>query len=141
MQDSPELIQMAKVLAHEKKLTLYSILMVQMKEPVGIDMRGASIEDYLYLIKNADYVCTNSFHGLMFALRFQKKFFWAYQNGTNMSNPRFEMLVKQYGIDRRCLVPGKKIEEYKEMDFKYVEEVMKNQRNISLLHLKEGILS
>lgn len=141
MQDSPELIHIAKTTAQEKGLTLYSIMMVQMKEPVGIDMRGASVEDYLYLIKNAEYVFTNSFHGIMFALRFHKKFFWSYQIGKNMSNPRFEMLVNQYGIACRCLIRGMKIEEYKEIDFEFVEEVMKNQRKTSLQHLKEGMLS
>ncbi len=140
MQDSPELVQLAKTLAHENKLTLYSIWMTQTKKRAGIDMRGSSVEDYLYLIKNAEYICTNSFHGLMFAIRFHKRFFWSYQTGKNMSNPRFEMLVKQYGIDRRCFVPGMKAGEYKEMDFEYTEEVMKKQRNNSLQHLKEGIL-
>lgn len=141
MQDSSELIQMAKTLAQKNKLTIYSIFMVETKEKVGIDMRGASLEDFLYLIQNANYVCSNSFHGLMFALRFHKKFFWSYQNGENMSNPRFEMLVQQYGIDCRRIDLGKKIDEYKEIDFEFVDKVMSIQRKKSLQHLKEGMLS
>ena len=139
MQDSPELVQMAKMLAQKYNLVVYSILMIDSKEQVGIDMRGSSIEDFLYLIHNAEFVCTNSFHGLMFSIRFHKKFFWAYQSGKNMSNPRFDMLIHQYGIDCRCITPERKISEYQDMNYESVDKLMSTQRRESLQHLKEGI--
>ena len=141
MQDSPELVQMAKALAQQKQLVIYSILMMDSKQKIGSDMRGSSIEDFLYLIQNAEFVCTNSFHGLMFSLRFHKKFFWTYQLGKNMSNPRFDMLIHQYGIDCRCITPGKIDSEYQDMNYEYVDKVMSRQRRESLRHLKEGIKS
>ncbi len=141
MQDSPELIQMAKMLAQKYKLVVYSILMMDSKEQVGIDMRGSSVEDFLYLIHNAEFVCTNSFHGIMFSIRFHKKFFWAYQSGKNMSNPRFDMLIHQYGIDCRCFIPEQEILEYQDMHYESVDKMMSIQRRKSLQYLKEGIKS
>ena len=108
---------------------------------VGIDMRGSSVEDFLYLIHNAEFVCTNSFHGIMFSIRFHKKFFWAYQSGKNMSNPRFDMLIHQYGIDCRCFIPEQEILEYQDMHYESVDKMMSIQRRKSLQYLKEGIKS
>lgn len=140
MQDSPELVQMAKALAQKQQLVIYSILMMDSKEKIGIDMRGSSVEDFLYLIHNAEFVCTNSYHGLMFSIRFHKKFFWAYQSGENMSNPRFDMLIQQYGIECRRVAPKQKIREYQDMNYESVDKVMSIQRRESLQHLMEGII-
>lgn len=141
MQESPELIQMAKQLAQDQQLVIYSIMMMDSKEKIGTDMRGSSIEDFLYLIHNAEFVCTNSFHGLMFSIQFHKKFFWTYQSGKNMSNPRFDMLIHQYGIECRRIVPERKILEYQDMNYECVDNTMNSQRKESLRYLKEGIKS
>lgn len=141
MQGSPELIKMANMLAKKYNLVIYSIMMMDSKEQLGIDMRAASVEDFLYLIHNAEFICTNSFHGLMFSILFHKKFFWDYQSGGNMSNPRFDMLIHSYGIDCRRVTPERKNAEYQDMDYENVDKVMSIQRKESLQHLKEGIKS
>ena len=37
-------------------------------------MYKAGVEEFLSLVKNAEYVVTNSFHGLMFSVQFRKQF-------------------------------------------------------------------
>ena len=39
-----------------------------------IMMYKAGVEEFLSLVKNAEYVVTNSFHGLMFSVQFKKQF-------------------------------------------------------------------
>ncbi len=109
--------------------------MVDNSRKLGINVRGLKVTDFVWMIKNAKYVITNSFHGLMFSIRYHKEFFWAYQNGNHMSNPRFDMLTKLYKIDkRRC----DNVNDYKncvKMDWDETEEVLRNQAEISKRHL------
>ena len=80
-----------------------------------------SVNDFLWFIKNASYVVTNSFHGLIFSMIFEKEFFWNYQQGKSMSNNRFDMLSKQYGIDIRCFSENKKLKDYEQLDYNMIK--------------------
>lgn len=44
------------------------------EEKGHIMMYKAGVEEFLSLVKNAEYVVTNSFHGLMFSVQFKKQF-------------------------------------------------------------------
>lgn len=57
-----------------------------------------SIEDWLFYMKHADLVVTNSYHGLAFCVNFQKKFaLFALENKD--SNTRLENLLEIAGIE------------------------------------------
>ena len=139
MQPSDILYDAAKTLAQKENLQIYSLVMVDNPQKLGIDVRGAKIEDFLWMIKHARYVVTNSFHGLLFAIRFHKQFYWSFQQGKHMSNPRFDMLIEQYGIDCRCC-HGKQLELPNQMiDYEKVDAVLKQQCERSIRHLKNSI--
>lgn len=140
MQPSDILYDTAIALAAQNNLKILTISMVDNKRKVGEDMQGASVEDFLWMIKNAKYVVTNSFHGIMFALRFHKQFYWAYQQGSHMSNPRFDMLVEQYGIDKCCCRDAKSFSKCSLLEYDAVEQIMSQQREESVGNLSRYIL-
>lgn len=140
MQPSDILYNLAQDLANKKNLHIYSLSMVENPRKIGIDVRGAKIEDFLWMIKHAQYAVTNSFHGLLFALRFHKQFYWAFQEGSHMSNPRFDMLIEQYGINCRCSSKEWGAEQCTELNYKQVDSVMVQQRMESLNNLKLSIV-
>lgn len=60
-----------------------------------------SIEEWLGLIENATYVVTNSFHGSVFSILFNKNFKTYPLVGTfSRMNKRIETLLKHYGIQQ-----------------------------------------
>ncbi len=62
----------------------------------------ASIEDWLYLIDNAEYVITNSFHCCVFSLLFKKKFGVVPITGIwSEMNSRLETLFNIFNISSR----------------------------------------
>ena len=64
----------------------------------------ATIPEWLYLIDNAEYVITNSFHCCVFSSLFNKKFGVIQLSGVwKGSNDRFESLFKFLGIDSRYI--------------------------------------
>ena len=140
MQPSDVLYDTAVALAKQNNLKIFTISMVNDKRKIGKDMQGASIEDFLWMVKNASYIITNSFHGIMFALRFHKQFYWAYQQGSHMSNSRFDMLVEQYGIDKRCCRDNESYKECSFLDFDDIEQIMFHQREQSIANLLRYIL-
>lgn len=139
MQPSDNLYKVAEDLAREKGLDIISISMSGRKCPIGRNLKGASVNDYLWFIKNASYIVTNSFHGLIFSMIFEKRFYWDYQLGKSMSNARFDMLSKQYGIGCRCFDDNKKLNDYKELDFREIKEIMKSQKTESIQYLEKNV--
>lgn len=64
-------------------------------EPIGII-------EWLYNVKNARFVLTNSFHGTIFAILFQKPFIVIPVEGSNMNN-RITTLLTSVGLENRII--------------------------------------
>lgn len=65
--------------------------------------------EWINLIKNAEYVCTDSFHGTVFSLLFNKTFFdfRRYSESNKMStNSRIDSLLDLAGIDKNRILTG-----------------------------------
>lgn len=66
--------------------------------------------EWINLIKNAEYVCTDSFHGTVFSLLFNKVFFdfRRYSESNKMStNSRIDSLLDLAGVDKKRILTGK----------------------------------
>lgn len=57
--------------------------------------------EFIYLIKNADFVVTSSFHGTAFSVIFQKQFF---ATGMKNNSGRVASLLKIIGIEERLIL-------------------------------------
>lgn len=63
--------------------------------------KDAGPYEWVYLLKNASYVCMDSFHATVFALKFQKEFVHAMKNAdteTGSQNTRMYDILSRYGI-------------------------------------------
>ncbi len=73
----------------------------------GFDKRKkfyATIPEWLWLIDNADYVVTNSFHCSVFSLFFKTKFAVVPLSGSCIGmNTRFDTLFSDYGVQPRYI--------------------------------------
>lgn len=63
-------------------------------------LENISIPDWLYYFKNADYVFTDSFHGLCFSIIFEKNF--SIFINKKRSNSRFQSLLSLLTIENRA---------------------------------------
>ena len=101
--------------------------------------------EWINLIKNAEYVCTDSFHGTVFSLLFNKAFFdFRRYNSKNKNNTnsRIDSLLDIAGISKERILNGSEnIEEvlkYK-IDYKMVNQNMKAFREKSQKWLLDAI--
>ena len=96
----------------------------------------AGVEEFLSLVKNAQFVVTNSFHGMIFSVQFKKQFvvFSREQCDTKIIE-----LLQTFGLTDRMLVTGN--EKYnKEINYELVHKNIDEFRKNSLLFLKNQLL-
>ena len=74
LQNNDELIQKTNRLAQDNNLPIISIHPTAQKQRIKAkQLYDVNPGDFVYLIKNASFVCTNSFHAVAFSTIFRKK--------------------------------------------------------------------
>lgn len=97
----------------------------------SIKYYNAGVDDFLGLIKNAQYVLTNSFHGVAFSIIFEKKF-WVYPHSKRPE--RVANLLTKLEISNRIINENFCVKDmtgnlnYKEINKKIEQEVNKSEK-------------
>ena len=111
---------------------------------IDVSSNTVPVEDWLWAIKNADLVLTNSFHASCFSIIFNKKFLTLYS--THFPNdPRLKTLSKITGIKNNFVHPdefdiqmlsaldydsktvGAKLSELKEVSIKWIKAALEKE--------------
>lgn len=100
--------------------------------------------DFINLIRNAQYVCTDSFHGSVFSILNSRKFFTFRrfkQNRKVSTNSRLDSLFDLLGLQDRLLSSDENIEKClrKEINYNKVHEKLDALREDSKKFLKESL--
>lgn len=100
--------------------------------------------DFLNLIRNAEYVCTDSFHCSVFSILYKRQFFTfrRYAGNTRQStNSRLDTLFRMVGISDRLITGTKNIEDYLKIktDFDAVHKKLERVRGKSYDYLKAAL--
>lgn len=100
-------------------------------------------DKFLYLIKNASYVCTDSFHGTAFAINYHTPFFSFCKRkdteGTS-DNSRLYSILQLFQLTDR-MVTDCKLPDNIEMGFEESERILTKKRNDSEAYLKSMLSS
>ena len=100
---------------------------------------NAGPAEYVGLIKNADYVITNSFHGTAFSINFNKKFFTELLPSFEKTNSRLESILDLFGLRERQIINGKNNNMLAEINYEPVNKILDDKRKESLEILKNFI--
>lgn len=123
------------------KKTGYKIISLNhsCKIDIGIkNLKSCTPYDFLNYIKNAEYVVTNSFHGLVFSINFEKEFFYGLSNNNNF-NSRLENIISKLGLEERKILSDKTIDNIKKIDYKNVNTLLDCEREKSINLLKNAL--
>ena len=97
-------------------------------------------ERWIALLKNAEYVVTNSFHGTAFSVLFHKKFYTAVQDGKNVrSNVRLYDFLEGLGLSERLKSETPETIDLSAPDFTEADRVLSAQREESLAFLRRNL--
>lgn len=101
-------------------------------------------DDFVNLIRNAEYILTDSFHGTVFSILYHKRFLTLprFSAGVQSRNSRIESILRLAGLERRLYRENliDEIQEdidYSEVD-KHIEELRRNSYEFLSNALKES---
>ena len=100
--------------------------------------------DFINLVKNAEYVCTDSFHGTVFSATYNRRFFTfiRFSEGATLStNSRISTLLKKLGAEDRLVRKDYDLDKLinAEIDYNTVNENLRIFREESLGYLTDAI--
>ena len=129
---SPEMEAYADTLASENGWKIVDISLRAINAERGHRMAyGAGVEEFLSLVKHAEYVVTNSFHGAIFSVQFRRPF--AVFSREQCGNKTDE-LMQLFGLRDRLLISGK--EHFAPIVYDEVHETIAEARSTSLAFLQ-----
>lgn len=97
--------------------------------------KNPSVEDFLSLISNAEYVITNSFHGVAFSINFKKDFV-VYLNPQNKANTRINNLLEITDLGSRIIHSEDEWKALTSIDYTNKLMNLEIERHKSLKYLK-----
>lgn len=112
----------------------------QKKDWIHLEIKGGPAE-YIGFFQNAEYVVTNSFHGMVFSVLMEKQFLVFSHSNKNV---RLENLLDKLNLKPRLIEYGKLPDVEKileEIDWKYVKELLEKERVNSIQFMKNQLVS
>lgn len=82
--------------------------------------------EFISLIKNCEYVCTNSFHAVLFSLMFKKNF-WAFVDlNAGSAKSRLESILNLTGMQDRILCKNKLLPQtiLEDIDYSHIGDIL-----------------
>lgn len=103
--------------------------------------------DFVSIIRNASFIMTDSFHGTIFSLLFERNFYCLPRfpsKKTKSTNSRIDDLLKYVGLSNRKLTGYENVEQLNnpketEIDFKMVSDNLRKIQEYSLDYLNTSI--
>ncbi len=99
--------------------------------------------DFIRLVRDAKYIVTDSFHGSVFSILFQKKFMTFYRkdpNAKGSTHSRIDSLFNIFGLSNRLFKTNLYSEIQQDIDYEYTNEVLAQMREESIKFLSDSLL-
>lgn len=139
MTTSDKIFRFAKDLARKKDAVLINANPISLQIFKSRCVRDASPLEWLSLIKNAECVVTNSFHGLAFSINFEKEFYTEIRDNEAKNSSRLFSLLNILGLSNRNIsssdfVGGPidyakvtdKLDSYRAVSCNYISRIVKD---------------
>lgn len=131
------LTQIAMEIAKKKNLKIIELNDKEKDNYFCEQISAASPIEYLALMKNAQVIVTNSFHGTVFSIIFKKEFYTI----TRLNrNSRMENILDIVDMRDRLIENVKEIENVKKQDYEEAYKRLEKEREKSKKFLKEALI-
>ncbi|MBO4456367.1 MAG: polysaccharide pyruvyl transferase family protein [Butyrivibrio sp.] len=107
------------------------------KTPYKIIKTGTPYE-FVKLIRDAEFICTDSYHATVLSLIFKKEFYLLRRKRKD-EDDKFAEIIGRYGIDSRVVNRDKDFLRDKEIRYDEIYPIMEAERNSSMDYLKEAL--
>lgn len=104
--------------------------------------KDAGPYEWVNLLKHSSYVCMDSFHATVFALKFRKEFVHAMKNEdseTGSQNMRMYDILERYGLQHKLYIDHTHTNWQKSINYGIVSSIMEKEIETSQNYLKNAI--
>ena len=130
-----EIEERVNKIAKEKNLEVINLLDKNNKY-----IYSAGPREFVSLINEAECMCTDSFHGVVFSLIMKTPFMVFERKGPKMSmNSRMDTLLSLFKMEHRKDSIIKDNKEVFDMDFSYVDKILNVERDKAINYLKDAL--
>lgn len=132
LHNSKEIEKLAKIIAKKNSC---SIIKINSRGIIDILKTWKSIipdpMEFINLINNAHYVVTDSFHGTIFSLNFNKEFYAYLGKGIN-NHSRIENILKKCNLESRIIRENYSTELLQKINYDEVNSILQKEREKSI---------
>lgn len=131
-----EVPKAVKAFSKEKGLPIYAL-----NSQDSPDLYTLDPAEFLYMIQNASYVLTDSFHAVAFSIKFNKEFyvFDRKQDGVSSMFSRIETITKRFGLENRIQSRDRIIEQEPISNWNEIENELVAEKKRSMGKLLEAM--
>lgn len=126
-----------------KKLLYIPSNLITSRLSYAVPCHKAGPAEFVALIKNAEAVCTDSFHGVALSIIYKKQFYIMRRNQANCAKwasiSRMENIIHKLHLGVRMVSSVKDVKELPNIDYDQVDQYMKVEVNKSLSFLKKAL--
>lgn len=144
--DNPGMKKIAFDFAKERNLKVVSILSDEVNsnddDVSDIVLTNQSPENFINLIRNAEYVFTDSFHGFAFSVLNEKQVYITYRTraGITSRNSRIDNILSLLGLEKRLIFSDVDNSSLTiDINYKEVNELLSHLREKSLCFLTDAL--
>ncbi|MBQ4145029.1 MAG: polysaccharide pyruvyl transferase family protein [Clostridia bacterium] len=139
-EESPQLEKFAKDLAKCYGLTVVKVIKHWMCNKQGKGFYAIGPRQWIGFMENADFVVTNSFHGICFSLIFEREFYInLLKDSKIVTNSRLQGILAQFGLKKRGIDEIEDLTDLDKIDYEKVNELKAKRKEHSLKFLKEAL--
>ncbi len=128
--------QIASKLSKEKNVKVIELNDKKIEKYYCEQVSDAGPNEFLTLIKNAKAIITNSFHGTIFSIIFQKEFYVITRKNMNA---RVENILKIINMEDRLVDKIEDLEDIKVQDYKEAFKKLNKEKEKSINFLKNSL--
>lgn len=131
-----EVPEAVKAFSEEKYMPIYAL-----NSQDSPDLYTLDPAEFLYMIQNATYVLTDSFHAVAFSIKFNKEFyvFDRKQDGVSSMFSRIETITKRFSLENRIQSRDRIIEQDPISNWKEIENELVAEKERSMGKLLEAM--
>lgn len=141
--------KLARDFADKYGIKLVSILSTESVSSMDVSyadeiITGRGPEDFINLVRGAEYIMTDSFHGLAFSVINNKQFYVFYRTkigSKNSRNSRIDNILKMWGLESRLVLNEASVDDFDTSLINYdsVNEKISRKRQESMNYLVNAL--
>ncbi|MGG7141933.1 polysaccharide pyruvyl transferase family protein [Clostridium nigeriense] len=137
IQDKKSTLEYARKLAEKMSCEIVYINISPYRESGMNNVRDASPYEFLELLKNAQFIITGSYHGVVLSINMNVNFVFEVKSATDNYNSRINTVIKLFNLEHRRI--NHNTFEYGKIDYEEINRIIEREREKSINILRSFI--